>query len=70
MDKDHAGRVLVVISVHLIISHSKMVWYSQRIPITGITVYKVNIVHSIRIRLGEMLPGDKKKKRTRKVYDV
>jgi len=33
----------------------------QRIPIIGITVYKVNIVHSRPIRLGEMLPGDKKK---------
>lgn len=33
----------------------------QRIPIIGITVYKVNIVHSKRIRLGEMLLGDKKK---------
>ena len=31
------------------------------IPILGITVYKVNIVHSKRIRLGEMLLGDKKK---------
>jgi len=33
----------------------------QRIPIIGITVYKVNIVHSRPIALGKMLPGDKKK---------
>ena len=55
------GRLLNHISLIYLISHSKVL--SPSYSDTGITVYKVNIVQSRRIRLGECYPVTKRSKK-------